>query len=977
MIDKKLENPGSEYRGTPFWSWNEKLEPEELCRQIREMKKVGLGGGFMHARAGLVTEYMGKEWFECIKACMAEGERSDMNMWSYDENGWPSGYAGGIVTDMGPEYHLRYISHSEDPDGDVLACYAVRNGKSRYLGKTAVGAAADEKVYYIIEHVNQYYVDILDPKVVNAFIDVTYERYKSELGDDLGKKMPGFFTDEPQYARYGTPYSLYLPKAFEEKYGYDIFSNLIALFLNVEGCEAYRYDFWQLVSQLYTNSYSKQIYDWCEAHGVKFTGHAMAEDTLNTQMHFTAGVMPMYEYMHIPGMDWLRRQISSPIIPKQVSSVACQLDKKFVLSETFAMCGWDVSWQELKWIAEWQYVNGVNFMCQHLESYTIKGCRKRDYPPSMFMQSPWWDDYKIFNDYFARLGKILADGIQTPDVLVIHPMHSGWMAFESGIDEKAINKADEIFVKCLNELSGLHIDYHLGDENIMARHGSVNGKNISVGKCKYSAVVIPGCVTLDEKVYRLLKEFDDNGGTVLNYGENRLKMINGRADSRMSELSEKFPILPMDAERNGEIYDSLGLCGINVIGNDGECGDIHCCKRIFDGDDVYFFVNQSKNVAHDVKITFPYSHCASIYDAVENKVIPAYHDGKYVRLHFEPMQSYILVVGDKEKAAPEAQRFNKTYIALGCDWKAVPSSPNALTLDLASYSTGGEWSEETYVLTITDILLKQRTEGRIGLRYTFAVDPTVDLNELKNIRAAHEYSDFDMYCNGEKVTSGSDGCYLDRNIKTYDITKYLVGGINTLEFRGDFYQNDEVYKVLFGENVHETMINKLTYDTEIESVYIIGDFSVRSLPFIYGKRRAMFTDGGFSISAPVCDVKGGNITENGFPFFSGKMMLCQTVNCKKTGERVFVKLNEPACALCKLYVNGVFVKTMPWADFEADITDFTVDGENEIQVELIISNRNLLGPHHSAGGELYGVSPRSFTRDFDKRYCLVSEGILS
>ena len=37
-------------RPTTFWSWNDKLDPEEVRRQIREMARGGLGGHVMHAR---------------------------------------------------------------------------------------------------------------------------------------------------------------------------------------------------------------------------------------------------------------------------------------------------------------------------------------------------------------------------------------------------------------------------------------------------------------------------------------------------------------------------------------------------------------------------------------------------------------------------------------------------------------------------------------------------------------------------------------------------------------------------------------------------------------------------------------------------------------------------------------------------------------------------------------------------------------
>ena len=114
------------------------------------------------------------------------------------------------------------------------------------------------------------------------------------------------------------------------------------------------------VNDLFVTNYMKQIYDWCESHNCMLTGHIMLEESIFGQMTSSAGVMPFYEYEHIPGIDWLRRRIESPVIAKQVGSVAAQLGKRKVLTESFALTGWNVSFEELKWIMEWQYVNGVN-----------------------------------------------------------------------------------------------------------------------------------------------------------------------------------------------------------------------------------------------------------------------------------------------------------------------------------------------------------------------------------------------------------------------------------------------------------------------------------------------------------------------------------------------------------------------------------------------------------------------------------------
>ena len=76
-IDKNSITHGS----LPFWSWNDRLDEDELRRQIRIMKKLGMNGFFMHARCGLETEYLSDEWYSCVKACIDEAKKQGMEAW--------------------------------------------------------------------------------------------------------------------------------------------------------------------------------------------------------------------------------------------------------------------------------------------------------------------------------------------------------------------------------------------------------------------------------------------------------------------------------------------------------------------------------------------------------------------------------------------------------------------------------------------------------------------------------------------------------------------------------------------------------------------------------------------------------------------------------------------------------------------------------------------------------------------------------
>ena len=102
-----FQNPTSEYRGTPFWAWNCQLEKDELLRQLEVMKAMGFGGAHMHVRTGMATPYLSDEHMDLISACVDKCREEQMLAWLYDEDRWPSGAAGGLVT-KDKQYHYTF-----------------------------------------------------------------------------------------------------------------------------------------------------------------------------------------------------------------------------------------------------------------------------------------------------------------------------------------------------------------------------------------------------------------------------------------------------------------------------------------------------------------------------------------------------------------------------------------------------------------------------------------------------------------------------------------------------------------------------------------------------------------------------------------------------------------------------------------------------------------------------------------------------
>lgn len=313
-----------------------------------------------------------------VIACISYASEQGMEAWGYDEDGWPSGFAGGEVQKAEPDTVITWI--------ECRPCSEIQKDEELLTTFPGDKKAGDSGMMMVVLCKNPGYVDLLNPETTEQFIKLTHNKYKTGLPEKEFGLLGGFFTDEPQYKREKIPYSTIIEEEFEKEYGYSLRENLPALFRDFSGFTKVRYDYYRLVSRLFKENFTKKLYLWHRENSLGFTGHFLHEESLLRQMQGTAGVMPHYEYMTMPGMDWLGRSIGSPIVPKQVSSVAAQTGKKQVLSETFALCGWNVSFEELKWMAHWQFVNGVTMICQHLESYTLRGSRKRDYPPSLFYQ---------------------------------------------------------------------------------------------------------------------------------------------------------------------------------------------------------------------------------------------------------------------------------------------------------------------------------------------------------------------------------------------------------------------------------------------------------------------------------------------------------------------------------------------------------------------------------------------------------------
>lgn len=919
-----LERELEKYQSIPFWSWNDRLNPKVLVEQIDWMKENGIGGFFMHARGGLRTPYMSEEWMQCVDACVDAAKERGMQAWIYDENGWPSGFAGGKLLEK-EENRDAHITHSIGHyDATAWVTYSLEGDALKRVTQKTEGECLN-----LYLNISPSTADILNGEVVDQFIAETHKKYAERYGEDFSNNLTGIFTDEPQYYRWGVAYTRVMPAVYYEKYGEDVLDGLGLLFVEKEGYRTFRYRYWYTMQQLMLNNFAKKIYDWCEEHGIQFTGHYVEEQSLDGQMSCCAGVMPFYQYLHMPGIDWLNRVVGNPLSLRQVASVAQQLGKKQVLSESYGCCGWDVTPRELKRIGDYQYVGGINRTCQHLIPYAEHGQRKRDYPAHFSAINPWIQKhFKEFNDYYTKLGYLLANAKEVVNVAVLHPIRSAYFDYKDlAVDNRvSIQKLESVFHKQLQMLSQDQIPYHFLDETLLEQHGFVKETRIGCGLCEYEYLVLPTCYTMGKHTEKLIRQYVANGGKVLLLDEKPTYLEGEPFD--YTYLTSNITYEQLKNTMPYQLKESVT--------------DVHSTLRQSEKGLFLFVQNygsEERIVQYVLREGYQSFEKWNLVD-MSSEIVPT-------DVTLEPDESCILFFSD----CAVDQVVSKEILHLQQEATVLEASENYLTLDTIRYSKDGiNYSEELPCIGVMQQLLEERYEGDLFIKYVFQAS-----EKPKNMAVIAEVcGTCDVQINGHDITT-SQRWERQPEFRRADISKFVREGTNEIVRKMYFYQSEDVYYALFGEGVTESLLNCLSYDTEIEPVYLAGEFGVFAEQMEKGEKPGILHGSGFRIGEMPKIVR--NLITDGFPFFAGTIHLKRTVTLQNTD--VMLEFQGRFQAI-KVWVNGEVVGNLLYNN-QIDISKFTRVGENEIVLELIVSNRNLMGPHHMRDDEEpESVGPYSF-----------------
>jgi hypothetical protein len=968
-----FESPPAGYRSAPLWVWNDRITEAEIDDQLADFKDHGIGGVFIHPRPGLITPYLSDEWLARWRRAVDVGKRLGLDIWIYDENSYPSGFAGGHVPAAMPDAvrsGLRLTTATALPATfAVQPLVVLRKTPSGFEDVTdrakSDGRSLGRGDFYIFDINRQKpnpwyggytYVDLMRPGVTEKFLDVTLNAYKRAVGSEFGGTVRGVFQDEAEINPAGgagmtvVNYTPGLFDAFRAKWGYDLTLRLPSLFDDVGDWKRVRHNFYATLLDLFIGNWAEPYFRYCEQNRLAFTGHYWEHEWPRPVVN--PDNLAFAAYAHMPGVDILMNdfqtdthaQFGNARGVKEIRSAANQLGRTRTMSETFGAGGWDMTFFDQKRIADWEYALGVNFMNQHLAYVTIAGARKRDHPLSFSYHEPWWSDYRILADYFGRLSVALSSGRQENRVIVLEPTTSAWMVQSPRAESDTMKSIGREFQDFVNGLEAAQVEYDLGSEFLLARFGSARDGRLTVGERAYDLVVLPPAFeNLNAATLSLLSDYLGRGGRILAWTAPPT-FVDGQADTRPAELAARYPDQWRRAADGGGPAGIFGMVppALDFKPRGAEPNGLlfHHRRTLKDASLVFLANTDARNPASG-SFWAAAGSCEQ-WDPFSGRVdaYPSEISGGKIKIDYDisPGGSLLLCLTSSAGLPRKPASSENVEVPADGTLTAERKAPNILTLDYCDLTVGGLTEKDLYfyeaqlktfrhhgldrnpwdsaVQFKTSILDKDTflPDSGFSADFHFTLADGVSASGLRAV--VERPALFRVSVNGRTVSPRQGEWWLDRAFGVFDIGADVRPGDNVLTIRS----------------------SPFTILSELEPVYLLGDFGVES------------ASPGFRM-VPTKALALGPWTGLGMPFYSNAVGYAKTYRLERApgrGDRYGVSLRSWSGALAEIRVNGRAAGVIAFAPFQIDVTGFLKRGENRIEVLVFGTLKNTLGPHHNA-----------------------------
>ncbi len=943
MNYESFKNPDPLFHGTDFWMLNGDLNDEEIEHQLREMHSQGVHTFIARTYLGLRSDYPGPRFKKSLRKIIATAKGLGMKLFLQ------AGYMPEAVPGLPESSALRYIM-------------PVKNGEEE--GRRIL---CKKNEISFVEHNSVTFLDMFDSEAMDHYLKTCYEDMWAEFAEEYGKTILSIWVDEPSYNGAYLPWTNQLEALFAERWGYTLADKVWMLYLDSEGAESVRYHYRVLMRDLLEQNYFVKVRDWCRAHGLLFSGHLMMEETTRTQICRAQACMPYYRYFDIPGIDVLRARLpfrDDPIVDPdpterhynlyntalQCTSAARQAGKKHILAEMYGVGGENFTFRAMTTLFDSYAAMGINHRSVHGIFYALHGRGKRAYPPHVGYYQPFWPKYKQVTDYCARVSAFITEGEGTADIAILHPLETGYALFKGAFDAgeaiaggKEIERLDGMLYELLKTLKSAQHEVDFADLASIRDMGSAENGCLIVGEARYHTVILPQLSVITEDCLSLLEKMAAEGGKILCLGD-APTMIDG---FKNKNVTARVRAISRAVRTPCELLSCLPPPAVSVAGIGA--ADILINRRETEGGMHLFLYNFNYAQSAHLSLSLPAGDALYRYDPYDAKIfaLPFTRENACIRteLMLAPGESILLSIEKKRMDAETAidPLAPAIKIPLRGTWEAKAENQNALLLEFCRYKKGdGEYSKPLPIAAIHRLLTVEEYHGKISLQYDLQTKD--DINDV--FLALEDPTEQEIYLDGKRIKSAPDGYFRDYTFERVFLGK-LTAGKHTLEIRREFFPLSRVTNAL-------TQLFETRYGVELEPMYLLGNFTVNGHPTT-SQNGCLAFERDFSLSkAPQTVFTLGELTDTGYPFFVGCMMLTKRFHLPATvhAENAYLSLGALNAACAEIFVNGTPVGDIRCAHERLAIGQALKTGENEIRIRLYTTLFNIIGPFHRPLGNI-------------------------
>ncbi len=596
---KQFVDPPRQYSIAPYWSWVERIRPDEVRRQVRMMAEQKVYGAYVFGFDGLRTPWMSKEWMDGMRAALEEGQKQGVSVGFVTDYGWPQGDYRDVWNLEPPQSHvlrknpdwirrrLAYVERELNGPGEIvidglskpfIAVVGQLDAKGAYLEESLQVATANIRgaefrwqapagrwraMVFQMEDRPMWrgYVDLMNRDAVAEYIRMVLDEHYQQFKPYFGSVITSVVSDHEGEYGHRIAWTPGLFDTFEKMKGYRIEKYLPLLPYNGgKLTEKVRCDYLDVVSELYAVNYWGQVNDWLKERKVLLTGHEW-EESLLAAAAFQGDFMRCQRMMSIPGIDALYNWADSPRHFKETASVAHFLERPF-------WCENQILQGQHSYISPQKMRLGTNMVgvwgATLLTPWFDYGKTTVAFPPVWDWRQPFWNYFHHYADYARRISYMNSQGHHVAPVLLYHPLVTVWANSDVMFNEKkwdfgrtgprrdardsdsppvydfywrnSAEITEEHYSKLMDRLVESHWDFDVADDHFLGQ-AKAGGSRIQIGPESFRVLVLPPMTTIRRSSMERIAEFARAGGLVIATGFlPTISMESGRGDPALAKL---------------------------------------------------------------------------------------------------------------------------------------------------------------------------------------------------------------------------------------------------------------------------------------------------------------------------------------------------------------------------------------------------------------------------------------------------------